>query len=1391
MNSVDPNEAGRTVIPETPETPVANLWQRWRQERCPDFPDPATGGLSAEQALAVLRYDQCQLWQAGERVPAERYLQTYRVLKTDPDQALVLIYGEFLLRQELGETPTLDEYLQRFPDRAELLREQDAFHRALEGVSWLDPVAPALPEQAGVCRVVGEIARGGMGMILKGHDERLGRDLAVKVLRDEYKDRPEVVGRFLEEARVSGQLQHPGIVPVHEVGQFEDGRPYFTMKLVKGRTLGSLLSERKVPREDLPRFLKIFEQVCQTLAYAHSKGVIHRDLKPANVMVGAFGEVQVMDWGLAKQLQSADCRLQIEKGHETVEDGSSAHLESAIYHLQSPRTQAGQAVGTPAYMAPEQARGEGSILDERCDVFGLGAVLCEILTGQPPYVGQRALEILDQARRCALDGALARLDGCGADAELLELAKACLAPAPQDRPRNAGAVAERVTAYLASVQERLRQVEAERAAAQARTQAEAKTRAAEKSRRRTALALAAALVLLVAGAGAAWLMRSTERIVRRDYLNKEAGLALDEAAEKRTELHRKLEDPKQVEELLSDIDQWQARLQGAQGAWERARALAAADRDLLSEDLATKLQELGSGLVADHQDWALVKELDGIRLQTATMMVGRPGFALVAKQYFEVFVRIGLDVDNGDPAELADRIARSRIRYALVAALDHWAEVVPRQEFKTRRARLLAVARQTDPHPWRDRFRQEHVWNDVEQLRPLAKELRPQDQSPQVIIALANQLQLKDQGAAVAVLRWALLHHPRDFWLNLNLGAYTTDPLERVSCNRTAVAFRPRDAVAHNNLGHALRLANDPEGASAEFRRAVELDPDYAVAHYNLGLSLFDRNDLDGAMTEYLAAIRLDSTLSEPHNNLGNLLFRKNDFDGAIAEYEKAVRLDANNTRAHYNFGVALHKKGDLARAIAELTKAIDLDPKLASAYVALGDVLSDENNLKDAIAAYRKGIDLDASHALTYVRLGDALYLSKDVEGAIAEYHKAMKVDPKAAAPHHNLGVVLHGKNDLDGAVAEYRKGIELDPDDKAEAHINLGRALYDKKDLDAAITEFRKAIQLDPNHAESHVLLGNGLSEKNDLEGAITEYRKAIQLNPNDSPAHVNLGNALYDSNDLEGAITEYRKAGQLDAKAAEPHNVLGNVLFEKNDLQGAIAEYRQATQLDPQHALAHVNLGSALRTNGELTKAVAAFRRGHELGTKIPNWPHPSAEWLRSAERLAEFDGKLTAILRGTAQPADAAERTEFAKLCLIRKFPATAARFYQEAFAAQPALAEDLTEGKRYEAARAAALAGCGVGKDDPPLGEERRAGWRRQALAWFRADLALQTKELSSNAPLTRATAQQTLYHWQRDPDLAGLRDEAALAKLPEAEQAACRQLWADVQKLLEQARTKR
>ena len=245
------------------------------------------------------------------------------------------------------------------------------------------------PEQTGDrYQLQGEIARGGMGAVLRGRDVDLGRDLAVKVLLEKYVDRPEVARRFIEEAQIGGQLQHPGVVPVYDIGRF-GARPFFTMKLVKGKTLAALLSERSTPvadapgaPSDLPRFLDIALKVAQTMAYAHAKGVIHRDLKPPNIMVGAFGEVQVMDWGLAKVLAEggvADEERASRQQQEPEDVTTIRTVRSGGSAGSGTDTEAGSLLGTPAYMPPEQANGYVELLDRRADVFGLGAILCEIL----------------------------------------------------------------------------------------------------------------------------------------------------------------------------------------------------------------------------------------------------------------------------------------------------------------------------------------------------------------------------------------------------------------------------------------------------------------------------------------------------------------------------------------------------------------------------------------------------------------------------------------------------------------------------------------------------------------------------------------------------------------------------------------------------------------------------------------------------------------------------------------------------------------------------------------------------------------------------------------------------------------------------------------------------
>jgi serine/threonine-protein kinase len=369
--------------------------------------------------------------------------------------------------------------------RPPLLKEAEG-----ESAHIVQPNSDAMPppeQTSDRYQLQGEIARGGMGAVLRGRDVDLGRDLAVKVLLEKHANRPKVARRFIEEAQIGGQLQHPGVVPVYDIGRF-GARPFFTMKLVKGQTLAALLGERGDPAADRPRFLAIALQVAQTLAYAHTKGVIHRDLKPANIMVGAFGEVQVMDWGLAKVLQEGGVadEEKASRAHRVPEDVTTIRTAGSTGSGVGTDTEAGSLLGTPAYMPPEQANGDIAHLDRRADVFGLGAILCEVLTGKPPYVGRSAEEVRRKACNGDLAEATVRLDACGADAELIVLTRSCLAAEAIDRPKDAQAVADGLTAYLNGVQERLHQAEL--------AEAEAKAKATEDAkRRRLTLALAGRL----------------------------------------------------------------------------------------------------------------------------------------------------------------------------------------------------------------------------------------------------------------------------------------------------------------------------------------------------------------------------------------------------------------------------------------------------------------------------------------------------------------------------------------------------------------------------------------------------------------------------------------------------------------------------------------------------------------------------------------------------------------------------------------------------------------------------------------------------------------------------------------------------------------------------------
>ncbi|MHC4974430.1 MAG: tetratricopeptide repeat protein [Planctomycetota bacterium] len=1170
-------------------------------------------------------------------------------------------------------------------------------------------------------QVAGEIARGGVGVIYKGRDRDLGRDVALKVLRREHARNPGILERFIEEAQIAGQLQHPGMVPVYGIGLQPDDRPYFTMKLVKGRTLAALLKERRDPGERRRHFLRLFEQICQTMAYAHSRGVIHRDLKPSNVMVGSFGEVLVVDWGFAKVLGRAEPARTEEERTVIATIRSTSHGSDSL---------AGSVMGTPAYMPPEQALGQVEELDERADVFSLGAILCRILTGAAPYVGPTNDQLV-QAAQARLDDAFARLDACAADRELIDLAKRCLSPLPAGRPHDAGEVAQALADYLSAAEERAHQAEVQAVEQRARLRRERKHAVWERHAKTKTRYLAAALVLAVVLGGAAYAWSEADR--RRH------------AAEARPQVEAAMEEA--------------ARL-SAQARWAEAVAFARKARDLADAGgleigpAETLLDETERGKLAAEAaeekkktDAAFVAELEKIRLLRSEDF--DPGLTDAA--YVLAFRERRIDPTR--PEEAAERIRDEypAIVVDLAATLDEWAwmrrELVRDKDWRA----LRETARLADRDPWRTRLRDAARNADLDALRNLAAEALEQELPVRTLDLLGLFLEAAgDREAAVEFTRRVQLVHPGDFWVNWHLALYYQRRGKRpcdaaIRFATAALALRPSSG-AHMSLGGFLVMAGRLDEAIAECRAALRLDPQSAEAHTNLGVAFFDKGMIDEAIVEYRKAIDLDPQLSEARASLGRALRHKGAFTEALQAFREALRLDPRPDY-HNKLGALLSDKlGEQDAAIAEFRAAMQLDPENAAAHFNMGAALVTKGQLDDAIEFYREAARLDPRNGKSRDRLGFIFLRRGKVDSAIDEFRKAIELGNVRS--YNNLGIALGRKGLRDEAEAAYRKAIALNPD-AANAHNNLGDLLASKGLLDEAIECHREAIRANPEFAGAYYSLGQKLVRKGLPDEAIVAYRDAIRLNP----------------------------------KHAQAYNNLGNIWNGKGMTDKAIECLREAVRADPNLVQARCNLGLLLRHKTEYDAALVHLRRAHELGLRRPNWRHPTAKWVRECERWLALSNKLPAVLAGRETLGDAQEWLDAAHICRVREQNPEAARLYAKAFVLEPDTADDIRESGRHRhyAACSAVMAAVGQG------GEKARSDWRAQALAWLRADLALRAAQAKGREFPGAVSAAEALEHWLDCDDLASVREETELAKLSEAERKQWRAFWREVAALLEEA----
>ena len=938
-------------------------------------------------------------------------------------------------------------------------------------------------------QIQGEVARGGMGAILKGRDTDLGRDLAIKVLLADHKQKPEVLNRFIEEAQIGGQLQHPGIVPVYELGQFNDQRPFFTMKLVKGETLAAILAERQNVDDDRMRLLGIFEQVCQTMAYAHSKGVIHRDLKPANIMVGAFGEVQVMDWGLAKVLQKGG--IADEKKSKLKESLTQHTVIRTLRTTGSDTpggygsaTNVGSVMGTPAYMPPEQALGEVDQLDERADVFSLGSMLCQILTGKPAYADNDPQQVYRMATRGKLQGAFARLESTNAGSQIIDLCKACLSPEPTDRPRDAAVVTAKATAYLESVETRLRESEIQRAAESARLEEAQKTAREERRRRRATLATAAAVLLAVMiGTGSwAWIQNQKRAIVAA--IEREAIELTQKIGAKLTGAERLLEESRTNPDVELEL------LRQARDLAKEAEALV---RDHSSQPkLVVRTEAILTTLDSKYADRRLVSDLTEL-LDTGGSYNGRSWAGLyeerVEDRYAELFESIGLSPKKISVEQAVRRI-RSRsntAQAAIQAGLEEWKLFA---KSASSRAWLYQVIGLIDAgDPWRMELRKALESNDKPAFEQLAETIDLKRQPPLIVRTLAEKLPIDSR---VELLRSAQLIHPQHFWINFELSRAFASSGQKDDALRyatAAVAIRPV-AIGHMNLGFQLWRNEKHDEAVSQYQEVTRLRPDFFWGHYELASALSASGRDTEAIDAYRACLKTDprhldanpysyhSTYASAHRGLADLL-RTLDKRAAQQHYYAAIKLlGLQDAYGYRNLSLTLDGNTRQDEAFAAVLRAAELRVADLSGVPGFGDA----NRLRMAYHLESTG----------------------KIEQALVEYYVANE-----ARELRRLGV-------LDEAIAQRAAEVEAHPDDTAKL-IAFSRLLHAAGEKERAMSAASDAVQIAPEDWQTQLELAQAHYGLGQMQAANEAYNRASELRHPDGklvfarPASIGMAKSL----------------------------------------------------------------------------------------------------------------------------------------------------------------------------------------------------------------------------------------------------------------------------------------
>ncbi len=935
---------------------------------------------------------------------------------------------------------------------------------------------------------VSRLGAGGMGEVWKGWDRELGRWVALKFLKH---DDPQETLRFQREAQTAAGLNHPNIAPVHEVGQW-GGKPFLAMQFVRGRTLAV------VPRNDVRLLARLVRDAALAVHHAHTQGVVHRDLKPHNIMVEE-SRVYVMDFGLAKSTAV----------------GSSVSVSGAI-------------LGTPAYMAPEQARGDSAQVGPRSDVWSLGATLYDLLADRPPFQADDVYALLKKVVED--EPPPLRKRSATADADLETLVMKCLEKDPGRRYGSALELAEDLTRWLAG--------EAIHAHPPS---------AAYKLRkfltRRKGVVTVAALGLAAVGILVPTLLRQRaltaeerETRFRSEKELKELGHLWSEIAVVREWVRQPFREPEEIraalEKAVAGVSEFVRLHPGhPQALYIRARGLLylgridAAERDL-AEALRAEPGFAPARALAGHAKLERYRIADSVSDSRGTKANRQAIAPLItqAQADFAAAAPEALSIERWGLAPTRLDAVQAVLGRALMARFVDGK--------KEEALRMLREAHAESPS--------EEFARWLGALGPEEEEDRWMEET--LRIAPHWQLGYVDRGTRRLTLR-QYEKAAEDFTTALRI-----DPDLFVAANNRGVALMhlrrldealrdldrarsidPTSALAWSNAAGARLLRGDFSGALKDTEEALARAPDFPVALANRGGAKLELGDLDGAIADSDRAITLDAGLAIAFTNRAGARLQRKDYEGAFKDAEESIRLDPTTGISYANRAGARIFRGDSAGALIDATKAIELDPGAAKAYINRAGALIQLGRGAEALEDAKKASEIRPGEVLAWINRSSARLLLGELDAALEDVRRAVELAPANADAVACRGAAHLMRDEHREARRDFDRALELDPKHPL-ALANRGLLKHATNDPEGALADLTRAADLGARFPGLFGARAAIRCEKGEFAGALDDYGKAIELAPDLPESRAERGLLRHRLKDYKAAVPDLRKSLEL---------------------------------------------------------------------------------------------------------------------------------------------------------------------------------------------------------------------------------------------------------------------